>query len=61
MKRIKSFEFRCDYGNVKEQCTNEINDLIKGLNDNGIKDVDINLTSTGKGVMYSLIWDEHIN
>ena len=57
MKQIKSFEFRMGWGGVNETI-DKVNHEIKRLNDNGIGEIDINITCTGKGVMYTLIWEK---
>lgn len=57
MKKIKSFEHRIGWGRV-EETTDEINQYISQLSNKNINDVEINIQTTGKGVIYSLIWNE---
>ncbi len=57
MKIIKSFEHRTGWGGV-DQTTDKVNQYIARLSEKGINDVEIDIETTGKGVMYSLIWNE---
>lgn len=57
MKNVKSFEYRIGWGG-EDKSTNEVNSFLRRLNEKGITDVEINITSTGHGVMYTLIWEE---
>lgn len=57
MKKINAFEHRIGWGGI-EVTVEEVNDYIEKLNSNGIKDVEILPTTTGKGVVYTLIWDD---
>lgn len=57
MKKIKSYEYRVGWGS-EDKITEEVNKKLAKLSKNGIKDVDVNITGTGKGVMYTIIWDE---
>lgn len=57
MKKIKSYEFRAGWGS-EDETTEEVNKKLAKLSQKGIKDVELNITGTGKGVMYTIIWDE---
>lgn len=57
MKKIKSYEYRVGWDS-EDEITEEVNKKLAKLSKNGIKDVDVNITGTGKGVMYTIIWDE---
>lgn len=57
MKQIKAFELitglHHDY-----DITRAINNEIQKLNEKGINTIDLNITSTGEGVIYTLIWNQ---
>lgn len=57
MKQIKAFELitglHHDY-----DITREVNNEIHKLNEKGINAIDLNITSTGEGVIYTLIWNQ---
>lgn len=57
MKKIESYEFRCGWGSENET-TQKVNEKLAELANNKITNVDVNITGTGKGVMYTLVWNE---
>ena len=57
MKQIKSFEYRVGWGS-EDSITEVVNKYIVDLSKKGLRDIEVNITSTGKGVMYTLIWNE---
>ena len=57
MKKIEAFEFRMGWGSEKET-TKKVNARLAELAQEGKIDVEIIVTSTGKGVVYTLIWKE---
>lgn len=56
MKRIEAFEFRIGWGSEKET-TDKVNNKLEELSNMGIENITVNVTCTGKGVMYTLIYD----
>lgn len=57
MKKVESFEHRTGWGGI-EETDNEVNEKLKKLNSKGINNIEILSTSTGKGLVYTVIWDE---
>ena len=58
MKQIKSFEHRLGWGSVNDTTT-EVNNFIMELHQKGIENMEIQVTPTGHGVMYTVIYEEN--
>lgn len=58
MKQIFMKEFRLGWGTEQAQVTEPINRKIQELNTEGIADININVTPTGKGVVVTLIYEK---
>lgn len=56
MKKIDSFEYRVGWESVKS-VVHEVNSRIVELHNTGVENIDVNVTSSGKGVVYTLIYD----
>lgn len=57
MKKIKSYEYRIGWGGV-DDTVKEVNNKLEELAKKGIEDVEVDITTTGKGVIYTLVWKE---
>lgn len=57
MKRIKIFEFRACYTHI-DKFTQNINDFLQELHQKGKLSIEIIVTTTDKGAVYTLIWEE---
>ena len=55
INEIKLFEYKY-YVDDAEKFTKKINNFIKKLKDNGIKNIKIEIRSTNLGIMYTLFW-----
>lgn len=57
MKQVKAFEFRCGWESV-EEVTLKVNAFVEELKNGGNYDVEIIVTSTGKGCVYNVIYEK---
>ena len=58
VKQIKSFEHRSGWGAVNDTVT-AVNNFTAELNQKGIENVEIQITSTGHGIVYTVIYEEN--
>lgn len=56
MKQVKSFEHVSGWGGVDETIT-KVNEYIVSLYDAGITDINIVITPSSRGTMYSVIYE----
>ena len=56
MKKIQAFEYTAGWGSIKDTIE-KVNNRIEDLEESG-KEVEVIVTGTGKGVIYTLIWND---
>lgn len=57
MMKIKSFEHLSAWGSVNDT-VEEVNNEIQILHNRGAEFIELDIASTGKGIIYTLIWYE---
>ncbi|MEF2664957.1 MAG: hypothetical protein U0M91_04950 [Lachnospira eligens] len=56
VNNIKSFEYRVDLLGGIDKTTGEVNNFIQNLKEKGTTEITLDITTTGKGIVYTLIW-----
>lgn len=56
INNVKSFEYRADLLGGIDKITSEVNNFIQNLRKKGTTEIEINITATGRGIVYTLIW-----
>lgn len=56
VNNVKSFEYRIDLLDDIDKTTGEVNKFIQNLKEKGITEITLDITTTGKGIIYTLIW-----
>lgn len=56
VNNVKSFEYRIDLLGDVDKTTGEVNNFIQNLKEKGITEITLDITTTGKGIIYTLIW-----
>ena len=56
VNNIKSFEYRTDLLGGIDKKTSEVNNFIQNLKKKGTTEIEIDITATGRGIVYTLIW-----
>lgn len=56
VNNIKSFEYRTDLLGGVDKITGEVNNFIQNLKKKGATEIEIDITATGRGIIYTLIW-----
>lgn len=56
VNNIKSFEYRTDLLGGIDKITSEVNNFIQSLKKKGTTEIELNITTTGRGIIYTLIW-----
>ena len=53
---VKSFEYRADLLGGIDKITSEVNNFIQNLRKKGTTEIELDITTTGRGIIYTLIW-----
>ena len=56
VNNVKSFEYRTDLLGGIDKITSEVNNFIQNLKKKGTTEIEIDITTTGRGIIYTLIW-----
>ena len=56
VNNVKSFEYRTDLLGGIDKITSEVNNFIQNLKKKGTTEIELNITTTGRGIIYTLIW-----
>lgn len=56
VNNIKSFEYRTDLLGGVDKITGEVNNFIQNLKKKGATEIKLDITTTGRGIIYTLIW-----
>ena len=56
INNVKSFEYRADLLGGIDKITSEVNNFIQNLRKKGTTEIELDITTTGRGVIYTLIW-----
>ena len=56
INNVKSFEYRADLLGGIDKITSEVNNFIQNLRKKGTTEIELDTTTTGRGVIYTLIW-----
>ena len=56
VNNVKSFEYRTDLLGGVDKITSEVNNFIQNLKKKGTTEIELNITTTGRGIVYTLIW-----
>ena len=56
INNVKSFEYRADLLGGVDKITGEVNNFIQNLKKKGTTEIEIDITTTGRGIIYTLIW-----
>ena len=56
VNNVKSFEYRTDLLGGVDKTTSEVNNFIQNLKKKGTTEIELNITTTGRGIVYTLIW-----
>lgn len=56
VNNVKSFEYRTDLLGGIDKITSEVNNFIQNLRKKGATEIEIDITTTGRGIIYTLIW-----
>ena len=56
VNNVKSFEYRTDLLGGIDKITSEVNNFIQSLKKKGTTEIEIDITATGRGIVYTLIW-----
>ena len=56
INNVKSFEYRADLLGGIDKITSEVNNFIQSLRKKGTTEIDLDITTTGRGIIYTLIW-----
>ena len=56
INNVKSFEYRADLLGGIDKITSEVNNFIQNLRKKGTTEIELDITTTGKGIVYTLIW-----
>lgn len=56
INNVKSFEYRADLLGGVDKITSEVNNFIQNLRKKGTTEIEIDITATGRGIVYTLIW-----
>lgn len=56
VNNIKSFEYRTDLLGGIDKITSEVNNFIQNLKKKGTTEIEIDITATDRGIVYTLIW-----
>lgn len=56
VNNVKSFEYRTDLLGGVDKITSEVNNFIQNLKKKGTTEIELDITTTGRGIIYTLIW-----
>lgn len=56
INNVKSFEYRADLLGGIDKITSEVNNFIQSLRKKGTTEIELDITTTGRGIIYTLIW-----
>lgn len=56
VNNVKSFEYRTDLLGGVDKTTSEVNNFIQNLKKKGTTEIELDITTTGRGIIYTLIW-----
>ena len=56
VNNVKSFEYRTDLLGGIDKITSEVNNFIQNLKKKGTAEIKLDITTTGRGIIYTLIW-----
>lgn len=56
INNVKSFEYRADLLGGVDKITSEVNNFIQNLRKKGTAEIELDITTTGRGIIYTLIW-----
>ncbi len=56
VNNVKSFEYRTDLLGGVDKITSEVNNFIQNLKKKGTTEIELDITTTGRGIVYTLIW-----
>lgn len=56
VNNVKSFEYRTDLLGGVDKTTSEVNNFIQNLKKKGTTEIELDITTTGRGIVYTLIW-----
>lgn len=56
INNVKSFEYRADLLGGVDKITSEVNNFIQSLRKKGTTEIELDITTTGRGIIYTLIW-----
>lgn len=56
VNNVKSFEYRTDLLGGIDKITSEVNNFIQNLKKKGTTEIELDITTTGRGIIYTLIW-----
>lgn len=56
VNNVKSFEYRTDLLGGIDKITIEVNNFIQNLKKKGTTEIELDITTTGRGIVYTLIW-----
>lgn len=56
VNNVKSFEYRTDLLGGIDKIASEVNNFIQNLKKKGTTEIELDITTTGRGIVYTLIW-----
>lgn len=56
VNNVKSFEYRTDSLGGIDKITSEVNNFIQNLKKKGTTEIELDITTTDRGIVYTVIW-----
>ena len=56
VNNVKSFEYKTDSLGGIDKITSEVNNFIQNLKKKGTTEIELDITTTDRGIVYTVIW-----